>query len=114
MSRRFVVVLAAGAVAMIPALAQAQIIVEAPARGLPYTFVRYGDLNLAHPAGVAELYGRVHRAAETLCDDYRVRDIGRAMAGSDCMAFAMGNARISMNRAIAFHRSRQQFASRGW
>lgn len=115
-ARRFVMGFAACSAVMLPALAQAQspIIVEGVPRGVPMAVVRYGDLNLAHPAGVARLYGRVHRAAESLCVDYRVRDLGRAMAGNRCMAFALGNARISMDRAIAYHQARRQFAASGW
>ena len=105
---RMVAGLAACAAAMVPAMAQAQseIIVQGVPRGVPFTVVRYGDLNLAHPAGVAALYGRVHRAAETICVDYRVRDLGRWMAGDRCMAIAIGNAQIGMDRAIAFHQAR--------
>lgn len=112
-ARLFAVGFAACAAAMVPALAQAQspIIVESVPRGVPMAFVRYGDLNLAHPVGVARLYGRVHRAARMLCVDRGVRDLRRAMEGRRCMTFALGNAQISMNRAISYHRARQFAAS---
>ena len=75
-------------------------------------FVRYSDLNLAHPAGVARLYGRVHQAARNLCVDRGVLDLRRAMEGRRCMTVALGNAQIGMNRAIGYHRGR--YAARAY
>lgn len=107
--RRFVVGFAACASAMAPGLAMAQeppILIEGVPRGLPWTAVRYDDLNLASPAGIARLYGRVHQAAESMCVDRRVLDLGRWMDGRQCMVFALNRAHISVNHAIARYQAR--------
>lgn len=111
--RRFVACFAIGASAMVPGLAQAQdqdqdqdVVIQGVPRDVPWKVVRYDDLNLTSPAGVSRLYGRIHRAADSLCVDRRVRDIGRAMEGDRCKAIALDNARFGVDRAVALQQAR--------
>jgi UrcA family protein len=79
--------------------------------GRPSARVSYAELNLNGPSGIAVLNGRVHRAAETLCLDSRVRDLGRASAGTACVAEALASARPQIERAIASAASNTHLAA---
>ena len=116
--RRFVACFAICASAMVPGLAQAQdqdqdVVIQGVPRDVAWKFVRYDDLNLTSPAGISRLYGRIHRAAELLCVDNRVRDLGREMEGDRCKAIALDNARFGVDRAIALQQARYSEYSSG-
>ncbi|MEA3060671.1 MAG: hypothetical protein QOJ94_452 [Sphingomonadales bacterium] len=90
------------------AMAQSRITVE----GAPSARVSYAELNLFSPKGRDVLNGRIHRAAERLCTDDRVRDLRREMAGRDCIAAAVASAQPQIERALAEARDgRRQLAA---
>jgi UrcA family protein len=62
--------------------------------------VSYADLNLAHPAGVQALYGRLKSAARQLClHDYTSRELYRRAASRDCYDRTLDDAVDSVNDA---------------
>jgi UrcA family protein len=56
--------------------------------------VSTADLNLAHPAGVEALYGRIRAAAREVCREADGRGIAQQMLLRDCM-------NDSVDRAVA-------------
>ena len=85
-----------------PARAEAPILVE----GRPTILVPYGDLDLSRPAGRATLYGRVDRAADSLCAT-GMRGIGPAMEARRCRDFALASAHVQVDRAVALYGTEQ-------
>ena len=62
--------------------------------------VRYGDLNLSHPAGAAELYRRIDRAARKVCGDASMRyALPAVRAVQECERIAVANAVNFVNKA---------------
>lgn len=78
-----------------PAYAQQPITVEA---NPPTVTVSFADLNLHSAAGQTRLQSRVRDAAETLCMDRSVRDIGRTAAGLNCLGRAIASAQPQVER----------------
>lgn len=64
--------------------------------------VAFGDLDLATPAGVAELYRRARRAAMDMCrPEPAPRGELPARVEGGCLREAMANARFQIERTIA-------------
>ena len=63
--------------------------------------VRYGDLNLASPAGIDALDRRIASAAERVCSQNGVRDIDSVTAEHRCRFHARRDAQAQRNRAVA-------------
>ena len=74
--------------------------------------VRYHDLNLNSPDGVASLYGRIQRAAQQVCHSMESRDLMRKSQWQDCFSHAVANAVNGVHNAplSAYHWQR----IRGW
>lgn len=92
----------------VPAYGQNPIVVE----GLPTAIVSYADLDLSDPGGQARLNARVRRAAQQLCANDGVRDIGSQFQQRACLNFALTHARGQVEQAIAQYGSQPQFAGR--
>ena len=58
----------------------------------PSVTVRYHDLNLNSPEGVASLYGRIRRAADQVCHSLQSRELTREPYWNDCVNHAVANA----------------------
>jgi UrcA family protein len=71
----------------------------------PSVTVRFHDLNLNSPEGVASLYGRIQRAADQVCHSLKSRDLERESYWNDCFNHAVANAVRSANNAplSAYH-----------
>jgi len=64
---------------------------------LPRVTVRYDDLNLATPAGVNALYGRISHAARAVCGDTFARDLSVQAAAERCQSEAIAQAVREVN-----------------
>ncbi|HET9863061.1 MAG TPA: UrcA family protein [Steroidobacteraceae bacterium] len=96
---------------LLPAVAAAALAISGLAgastvRELPSVVVKFGDLNLQNPAGVARLHARLHAAAQLVCSQLDSRVLGLREQYENCVADAVtasvakvGNANLS-----AFHR----------
>jgi len=67
----------------------------------PIEIVSYADLNLANPAGVRQLNGRVYRAATRLCIEHGIQPLAVAMAGKACRNNAIAGAADQVQMAIS-------------
>ena len=67
----------------------------------PSATIRYGDLNLASPSGVATFRGRVKAAANRLCGTAPAQVIHQARAAADCRAELMRSAEAQIAAAGA-------------
>ncbi len=73
--------------------------------------VRFGDLNLDHPDGIARLHARIRAAARAVCDrpnsgSLRLQAVGRA-----CAASAVARAVAEVNASeLTILASRQQLS----
>jgi len=78
----------------------------------PSVTVRYHDLNLNSPQGVASLYGRIRGAAEQVCRSMESRDLTRKAEWQQCFNHAVADAVRTVNNAplSAYHWQR----IRGW
>ena len=78
----------------------------------PSVTVRYHDLNLNSPEGIASLYGRIRGAAGQVCRPLENRDLERKAAWNYCFNHAVADAvRAVNNRTLsAYHWQR----IRGW
>ena len=74
--------------------------------------VRYHDLNLNSPEGVASLYGRIRFAAQQVCRTLESRDLVRKSQSQDCFNHAVANAvkAVHSEPLSAYHWQR----IRGW
>lgn len=89
--------------------AQGPILVEG---NVPTAIVSYADLNIANPAGLRALNGRVQRAASDLCLSSRQRvSLDRWAVERGCYDFAIADAQRQIDRAVADEATR--VASRG-
>ena len=64
---------------------------SAASRDVNSVVVRFGDLNLNTPAGVARLHQRIHNAAEFVCSPLETRILGLRDAYDECVAEAVSN-----------------------
>lgn len=78
----------------------------------PSVTVRYHDLNLGSPEGVASLYGRIRGSAAAVCRSLESRELTRKALWNDCVSHAVANAVNAVhNRPLsAYHWQR----IRGW
>jgi UrcA family protein len=67
--------------------------------------VRYHDLNLNSPEGIASLYGRIQRAADQVCQSLKSRELERESFWNDCVNHAVAKAVRTVNNAplSAYH-----------
>lgn len=85
-----------------------------PGDGIRSVAVSYADLNLRSDGGVERLNGRVHRAAQFVCDlGTRVEAVEQRQDGRNCYKGAMGRASRDIAVVVAEARSTDQLASRG-
>ena len=68
---------------------------------IPSVSVRTVDLNLATPAGVQALRGRIARAVRSVCGDADLRDLQAMMEQNACRTMALAKAVPQMEVAIA-------------
>jgi UrcA family protein len=70
--------------------------------------VRFADLDLSKMAGATALYGRLQRAARTVCDPLESRDLAFATKYRACMDQAVSSAVARINRPLlsAYHQLR--------
>lgn len=78
---------------------------------MPTAIVRYGDLNLDAPAGIAALNERVHRAATRLCIEPGLQPAQWMGASLACHRDAVASARPQIDAAIASYAGSSQIAS---
>ena len=73
------------------------------AQNPPTAAVDYGDLDLATPAGVASLNGRIRMAAERLCAGHRRVGTPYWANGNfrACVSLALGSARPQVDQLVA-------------
>jgi UrcA family protein len=64
---------------------------SAASRDVNSVVVRFGDLNLNTPAGVARLHKRIRNAARSVCSPLETRVLGLRDAYDECVAEAMSN-----------------------
>jgi UrcA family protein len=65
----------------------------------PTRTVRYADLNIGTPAGVAALHNRIRNAAEQVCGDTSSRQLAEAAAAKACVARAVAASEQSVYKA---------------
>jgi UrcA family protein len=64
----------------------------------PYSAsVRFSDLNIHTPEGIATLYRRIRRAAEAVCRPYEIRELAQETGARICFDDAVANAVKSVN-----------------
>ena len=63
-----------------------------PSDEVPSETVKFQDLNVASPAGVAALYGRIHRAAQHVCEVPNNRQLANVQRANTCVAQAEARA----------------------
>jgi UrcA family protein len=66
----------------------------------PSVKVRYGDLNLSNPEGVARLYARIRRAAGVVCGTAGGPTVDASRFRKDCRTKAIDDAVKSVNNRI--------------
>jgi UrcA family protein len=78
----------------------------------PSITVRFHDLNLNNPEGIASLYGRIRGAADQVCRSLESRDLMRKAQWQDCFSHAVADAVKAVHNAplSAYHWQR----IRGW
>jgi UrcA family protein len=71
----------------------------------PSVTVRYPDLNLNSPEGIASLYGRIRAAAGQVCRSLESRDLLHKAQWYDCFSHAVANAVNTVHNAplSAYH-----------
>lgn len=77
-------------------------LVTAPSlSAVPYRIVQVADLNLANPAGVATLKGRIKGAVWAVCGRADIRDIPTSRAISDCRDASYADAMAQAEDRVA-------------
>jgi len=85
-------------------------IAGATSRGeVPSTVVQYGDLALNTKAGVVKLHGRLHAAAQLVCDSIDSRVLGLRQQYDRCVSDAVteGVAAVGNENLSNYHRNRK-------
>jgi len=93
------------AVAIFGALASGFTAVAAAAEDsadAPHVVVKYGDLNVSNPQGAAALYGRLQRAAESVCPRFERSDLGSKVRMNACIHKAIADAVITVNQPALY------------
>ncbi len=108
-ARTVAVIALAGAPSLLPVDLVSAAVVE---EGAPYVTVRYHDLNLNSPAGIASLYGRIRGAAGEVCRALESRELERKSYWDECYNHAIADAvkRVHNRTLSAYHWQRV----RGW
>jgi UrcA family protein len=84
--------------ACLAALFCSGVLSNAVAGEAPTITVKYGDLNLSNPKGVATLYGRIERAATVVCGaSPSPAPLGFKRAREQCRTEAIANAIKAVN-----------------
>jgi UrcA family protein len=96
------------ALAVLPALFTGESAIAAASRAAedpPSVTVRYQDLNLNSPEGIAVLYHRLRSAAAEICGPLDSRELARKVLWNDCFDHAVANAvRTVHNKTLsAYH-----------
>jgi UrcA family protein len=70
--------------------------------------VKFSDLNVGNPAGVAALYQRIHSAAERVCKVGDDRDLARAQRSEACanVAEARAVSRVNSGALTAYYQAK--------
>jgi UrcA family protein len=70
--------------------------------------VRFADLDLTRPQGAAQLYHRLHKAAEVVCSSLESRELSRMALFNKCVAETMAGTVAQINRPglSAFYRGK--------
>lgn len=68
----------------------------------PQVVVKYGDLNVSNPQGAAALYGRIRRAAESVCPRFERSDLASMARMDACVHKAIADAVITVNQPALF------------
>lgn len=70
--------------------------------------VHFADLNVSTPEGVAALYRRLHSAAESVCDEGGMKDLGSVARVNACMRAATSAAVTQIDRPMltAYYRAK--------
>lgn len=95
-------------IATLAAVATANLATAAPETDEPRsTVVRYGDLDLSRPEDARRLYGRIKRAARTVCDNHPLSDFKRLDEYEKCLGQAVGEAveKVQSEQVTAIHRA---------
>lgn len=79
------------------------------AADVPALTVRYADLNLNTPAGVAVLYKRIHNAAGRVCGDTGSRQWSEAAAAQACVKQAVSTSVRFVNNPLLTNEYRNHF-----
>jgi UrcA family protein len=79
---------------------------------VPSVTVRYRDLNLDSPEGIASLYGRIHAAALEVCKPVEGPQLLDRVFWNECIGHAVANAvrNVHNEKLSAYHWERR----RGW
>ena len=67
--------------------------------------VKYDDLDLSHAAGVSQLYGRIRRAAQTVCSPFEGLGAEPTQRWTQCVSAATDRAVATVNQPalVALH-----------
>ncbi len=76
---------------LLPLVALAMAGTAAAAQDVTSVVVRFGDLDLNSPTGVARLHKRIRNAAESVCNRLDTRILGLRDAYDECVKEAMSN-----------------------
>lgn len=77
-------------------------LVTAPSlSAVPYRIVQVADLNLANPAGVATLKGRITAAVRAVCGDADIRDLHASRDLAECRDASYADAMAQADDRIA-------------
>ena len=68
----------------------------------PQVVVKYGDLNVSNPQGAPALYGRIRRAAESVCPGFERSDLASKARMDACVHKAIADAVITVNQPALF------------
>ena len=68
----------------------------------PQILVKYGDLNVSNPQGAAALYGRIRRAAESVCPHYEHSQLAFQARMDACVHKAVTDAVMTVNQPALF------------
>ena len=104
MMKHPLVIVLAGALFATPAMAgdPIKVIADAPK---PTAVIYYGDLNLARPAGLDALNGRVKKAARDMCIPHMIDPVRYWVRQSDCYKTATAD---GFTQAQALHDAYQR------
>ena len=92
------------AAAILSALASGFTAVSAAADSTdaPQVVVKYGDLNVSNPQGAAALYGRLRRAAESVCPRFERFDLASKARMDACVHKAITDAVTTVSQPALF------------